>query len=113
MPRIASAAAAFALRMKVIHPVRRAAVSLRHRPNHLKKESHVGFDGNLTVMVAEGFGGKLIRTISFLGFFFGSSSSPPKPVATVGPRGGRGGGLLACGFGFGLRSSGIVMLEAR
>jgi len=58
-----------------------------------------------------GFGGKLIRTVSYFRFFFGSSSSP-KPVATVGPRGGRGGGLLACGFGFGFWSPVMVALLA-
>ena len=64
----------------------------------------------MIVTVAEGFGGKLMRTVSFFGLFFDSSSSP-KPVTTVGPRGGRGGGLLACGFGFGLCSSDIMTLD--
>jgi hypothetical protein len=64
------------------------------------------------VGAAEGFGGKLMRTVSFFGRFFGSSSSSPKPVATVGPRGGRGGGLLTCGFGFGFCSSGMVRCKA-
>jgi hypothetical protein len=30
-----------------------------------------------------------------------SSFPPQEPVAVVGPRGGRGGELLGCGFGFG------------
>jgi hypothetical protein len=64
------------------------------------------------VGAADGFGGKLMRTISLFRLFFESSSSSPKPVATVGPRGGRGGGLLACGFGFGFCSSGMVTCEA-
>jgi hypothetical protein len=68
--------------------------------------------GNLIVGAAEGFGGKLMRTVSFCGLFFGSSSSSPKPMTILGPRGGRGGGLLACGFGFGLRSSVMVTLDA-
>jgi len=65
-------------------------------------DAHVFVGGNLIVGSAEGFGGKLMRTVSFLRRFFASSSSSPKPVATVGPRGGRGGGLLdfGCGFGF-------------
>jgi hypothetical protein len=62
--------------------------------------AHVFVGGNLLVDVTEGLGGKLIRTISFLRHLFASSSSSPKPVATVGGRGGRGGGLLGCGFGF-------------
>jgi hypothetical protein len=38
-----------------------------------------------------GLGGKLIRTVSFLGCRFGFGSSPPKSVPTTVPRGGRGG----------------------
>jgi len=62
---------------------------------------------------AEGFGGKVMRTISFFRLFFESSSSSPNPAATIGPRGGRGGGLLACGFGFGFSSSGMVNVRWR
>jgi hypothetical protein len=77
-------------------------VSLRFCNNHLKGKNHEVFGGNLMVGAAEGFGGKTMRTVSFFRLLFrSSSSSSPKPVATVGPRGGRGGGLLACGFGFG------------
>lgn len=50
------------------------------------------------VGMPDGFGGKLIRMVSFLSFPELSSESP-KPVMAVGPRGRRGGGLLACGFG--------------
>jgi len=57
--------------------------------------------------VADGFGGKLMWTVSFFGPVFDSSSSP-KLVATVGPRGGRGGGLLASGLGFGFCSVDIL-----
>ncbi len=59
--------------------------------------------GNLMVRGAVGFAG---RTIGFA--FFGPSSSSPRPVATVAPRGGRSGGGLARGLGFGFRSAGIV-----
>ena len=52
---------------------------------------------------AEGFGGNLIRIVSFFGLFCESSPSP-KPMTTAGPRGGLGGGLLVCSFGFDLRS---------
>ena len=76
-------------------------VSLRLCVNQLKGKDHVVFGGNLMVGAAEGFG-----------LLFGSSSSSPKPVSTVGPLGGRGGGLLGCGFGFGLCSSGMVTCDA-
>lgn len=49
-------------------------------------------------------GGKLIRTVSYF-VFFGPSSEPAKPVATAGPRGGRGGGRFGWGFGLGCWSS--------
>jgi hypothetical protein len=49
----------------------------------------------------------LMRTVCFLRRFFASSSSSPKPAATVGPRGGRGGGLFGCGCGSGFCSSDI------
>jgi hypothetical protein len=60
-----------------------------------------GSVGSLIITGAEGIGGRLIRTSRF-GSRSGSSS--PKPVATFGPRGGRGGGELACGFGSGCGS---------
>jgi len=84
-------------------------LSPRHHQENAADKIHEGFGGNLMVGVAEGFGGKLMRIVSFLGLRFESSSSSPKPVATVGPRGRLGGGLLACGFGFGFCSSGMGM----
>jgi len=41
-------------------------------------DAHVFVGGNLIVGSAEGFGGKLMRTVSFLRRFFASSSSSPK-----------------------------------
>jgi hypothetical protein len=62
-----------------------------------------GIVGNFMVGAAEGFGGRLIRTVSFFGRTrFGLfSSSSPKPTARFGLRGGRGGGTDGCGFGSG------------
>lgn len=57
------------------------------------------FDGNLMVGAAEGLGGRAMRTVSFFGLLFGSSSSP-KAVAAFGPHVGGGGGTLACGLAF-------------
>jgi hypothetical protein len=57
--------------------------------------------GSLTVGDAVGFGGRLMRTSLFGRHFWSGSSSPAKPAALVGPRGGRGGGLAGCGFGGG------------
>ena len=69
---------------------------------------HFFVGGNLIVWAAEGFGGRLMRTVSFFRLLSGSLSSSPRRAATVGPRGGRGGGLLVCGFGFGFWSSDII-----
>ena len=85
-------------------------VSLRLFLNYLKEYNHVVFVGNSMVGGNDGLGGKSMRTVSCFRFFFGSSPSPT-PVATVGPLGG-GGGLLACGFGFGLCSSVMLTCEA-
>lgn len=63
------------------------------------------------IAVTEGFGGKTRRTVTRFGLFFGSLSPSPKPVATFGPRGGRGGGRPACGFGFAWCSPPIVTRE--
>jgi hypothetical protein len=63
--------------------------------------------GNLIVGGSVGLGGKLIRTVSFFGFrCFGSGSSVASAAAaTLGPRGGFGGGTSGCGFGAGCCSS--------
>jgi hypothetical protein len=50
------------------------------------------------------FGGRLIRTLPFLGFFQFGFSESSEPVTTVGPFGVRGGGTLGCGFGSGFES---------
>ena len=66
-----------------------------------------GSVGNLIVGVAVGFGGKSIRTVSFLGcaVFESGSSGSAAAVATFGPRGGLGGGTSGLGFGSGWCSS--------
>jgi hypothetical protein len=58
--------------------------------------------GNLTVGASVRFGGRWIRTSRF---GRGGSPSPLKPAAMVGPRGGRGGKPLCCGFGAGWSTS--------
>jgi len=63
----------------------------------------------LTIGAPIGFGGKLIRTVSFFVFFHLESSESSEPVTTVGLFGGRGGGTLGCGFGSGFESSFIAV----
>lgn len=64
----------------------------------------------LIVGVADGLGGRLIRTPSFFGPGFSSGSeSSSNPRLVFGPRGGRGGGTAGCGLGSGCGSSSFII----